>query len=112
MRVRERRPYACGYCSLTMYARTGKVAPPTHAIGTAWRRPRSDSAAARLVMCSQYRDASAQQGCVRRSRLVVDIVDVQRVDPDEGRPGLDERLARFGGQVRVCAEIDVRTPVA
>ena len=36
-----------------MYARTGNVAPPTQAIGTALRRPRSDSTAARLVMCSQ-----------------------------------------------------------
>src|SRR6202011_5080668 len=37
----------------TMYARTGNVPPPTHAIGTACRRPAPDVSDPRFVMCSQ-----------------------------------------------------------
>lgn len=46
-----------------------------------------------------------------RSRHVADVVDVQRVDPDEGHAGGDKRLARIGRQERVGGEVRVGPPV-
>src|SRR4029077_15336554 len=42
-----------GHHAATIYARTGNVPPPTHAIGTACRRPVPDVSDPRFVICSQ-----------------------------------------------------------
>src|ERR1700686_2515396 len=47
-----------GHHVATMYARTGNVPPPTHAIGTACRRPAPDVSDPRFVMCSQIGSAA------------------------------------------------------
>src|SRR3989442_13154834 len=58
------------------------------------------------------RNACRQQPCVRRARHVSDVVDVQRIDPDERRPGSSELVRSLGGQKWGAAEVAVSTPVA
>src|SRR5256885_9101169 len=58
------------------------------------------------------RDTCRPQPRVRRSRHVGDVVDVQRIDPDERRPGSSQFVRSVGGQKWVAAEVAVSTPVA
>jgi hypothetical protein len=57
------------------------------------------------------RDACAEQRRVSRSGHVGSVVDVQRVDPDEGHASGDKRRTCTSGQEGVGGEVRVGSPV-
>src|SRR5258706_3985322 len=57
------------------------------------------------------RDPGTEQLGVRGLRGVGRVVDVQRVDPDEGRSRLDEDIDGLCGEKWVLAEIRLGSPV-
>jgi hypothetical protein len=48
---------------------------------------------------------------MRRAGQVGDVVDIQRIDPDEGRSSGHEHLTGLGRQKRVSAEVAFGAPV-
>src|SRR2546423_834148 len=97
------------------YARTGNVAPPTHAIGAAWRRPARDPSDSRLVMCSQIGMsapsrsvgsgfATKEQRCDENLRLAfVPLFVIIVVDCD---PRRSQRTVRLHPIIHRVAQLD------
>ena len=56
-------------------------------------------------------DAGPEQRRVDRPRPVADVVDVERIDPDQRRTRLGEPLGGLGGEERVAREVVLGAPV-